>query len=46
MPTASIDTSQCSGYGIYFLTDGVPEYGKNAVSVDIMKKFGRQRVIL
>lgn len=28
MPTASIDTSQCSGYGIYFLTDGVPEYGK------------------
>ncbi len=38
MPTASIDTSQCSGYGIYFLTDGVPEYGKNAGSVDIMKK--------
>ncbi|BBL21856.1 hypothetical protein F939_00888 [Acinetobacter radioresistens DSM 6976 = NBRC 102413 = CIP 103788] len=38
MPTASIDTSQCSGYGIYFLTDGVPEYGKNASSLNIMKK--------
>ncbi len=33
-----IDSSKtCNGQGIYFLTDGVPEYGRSNSSLDIMR---------
>ncbi|WP_372843460.1 hypothetical protein [Psychrobacter sp.] len=33
---APISDSQCSGYGIYFLTDGVPNASSNKISSDLM----------
>lgn len=33
---APISDSQCSGYGIYFLTDGVPNASSNRISSDLM----------
>ncbi len=37
-PVQVDSTKQCNSQGIYFLTDGVPEYGSNNSSLNIMKK--------
>jgi type IV pilus assembly protein PilY1 len=33
---APVSDSQCSGYGVYFLTDGVPNGSSNAISSNLM----------
>ncbi|MFH4157161.1 PilC/PilY family type IV pilus protein [Acinetobacter bereziniae] len=37
-PETITSTKQCNTQGIYFLTDGVPEYGRNNSSLSIMRE--------